>query len=129
MSVWNKWKYVFTNHCETKETHEDERLRSRYYKATNGQAMKAVKELLQSSSYYELLSVSEERGEFSATTRSGKKAFIVITVISVRPLETAIDFSVTTDTMIDFGFSRRVILELYEQLDKRLPYIGSGIHG
>ncbi|MCL6586541.1 MAG: cytosolic protein [Anoxybacillus sp.] len=129
MSVWNKWKYVFTNHCETNETHEDERLRSRYYKATNAQAMKAVKELLQSSSHYELLSVSEERGEFSATTRGGKKAFIVITVISVRPLETAIDFSVTTDTTFDFGFSRRVILDLYEQLDKRLPYIGSGING
>jgi hypothetical protein len=56
----------------------------------------------------------------------------VITVISVRPFETAIDFSVTTDTKVlpfDFGFSRRVIIDLYSQIDKRLPYIGSGMHG
>lgn len=132
MSVWNKLKYAFTNHCETKEAHEDEQLRSRYYKVTNAHAIKAVKELLESSSEYELLSVSEERGEFSAATRRGKKAFIVITVISVRPFETAIDFSVTTNTNIlpfDFGWSRRVILDLYEKLNQRLPYIGSGING
>ncbi|WP_027410195.1 hypothetical protein [Anoxybacteroides tepidamans] len=132
MSVWNKLKYALTNHCETKEHHEDEQLRSRYYKTTGANAIKVVKELIASSAEYELLSVSEERGEFSVATRRGKKAFIVITVISVRPFETAIDFSVTTDTKVlpfDFGWSRRVIIDLYEKIDKRLPYIGSGIHG
>lgn len=132
MSVWSKLKYALMNHCETRENHEDEQLRSRYYKTTNANAVKVVKELIESSPDYELLSVSEERGEFSVTTRRGKKAFIVITVISVRPFETAIDFSVTTDTNVlpfDFGWSRRVILDLYEKLDKRLPYIGSGING
>lgn len=132
MSVWKKLKYALTNHCETSEHHEDAQLRSRYYKTTAANAIKAIKELIASSNGYELLSVSEERGEFSVATRGGKKAFIVITVISVRPFETAIDFSVTTDTKIlpfDFGFSRRVIIDLYSQIDKRLPYIGSGMHG
>jgi hypothetical protein len=132
MSVWNKLKYALTNHCETRENHEDEQLRSRYYKTTNTNAIKVVKELIESSPDYELLSVSEERGEFSVATRRGKKAFIVITVISVRPFETAIDFSVTTDTKVlpfDFGWSRRVILDLYNKLNQRLPYIGSGING
>ncbi|TXK88317.1 cytosolic protein, partial [Parageobacillus sp. SY1] len=32
MSVWKKLKYALTNHCETRENHEDEQLRSRYYK-------------------------------------------------------------------------------------------------
>ncbi|OUM84002.1 cytosolic protein [Parageobacillus thermoglucosidasius] len=131
MSVWKKWKYALTNHCETRENHEDEALRSHYYKATNATVIKAVKELFTSSPNYELLSVSEERGEFSATTRQGKKVFIVATVISVRPLEAAVDFSVTTETTFlpfDFGRSRNVIIDLYRQLDQRLPYIGSGIN-
>ncbi|SFA39248.1 hypothetical protein SAMN05192569_1001289 [Parageobacillus thermantarcticus] len=131
MSVWKKWKYALTNHCETRENHEDEALRSHYYKATNAAVIKTVKELFTSSPDYELLSISEERGEFSATTRRGKKVFIVATVISVRPLETAVDFSVTTETTIlpfDFGRSRNVIIDLYRKLDQRLPYIGSGIN-
>ncbi|MBA2873773.1 cytosolic protein [Thermaerobacillus caldiproteolyticus] len=132
MSVWNKLKYVLTNHCETRENHEDEQLRSRYYKTTNASAIKTIKELIESSPDYELLSVSDERGELSATTRRGKKAFIVITVISVRPFETAIDFSVTTETKLlpfDFGWSRQVVVDLYRKLDQRLHYIGSGING
>jgi hypothetical protein len=131
MSAWKKWKYALTNHCETRENHEDEELRSHYYKATNNAVMKAVKELFSSSPEYELLSISEERGEFSAQTRRGKKAFIVATVISVRPLETAVDFSVTTETTLlpfDFGRSRSVIIDLYRKLDQRLPYIGSGLN-
>ncbi|GLH64673.1 hypothetical protein PG301_25120 [Parageobacillus sp. G301] len=131
MSVWKKLKYALTNHCETRENHEDEQLRSRYYKATNNTVIQAVKELFTSSPDYELLSVSEERGEFSATTRRGKKVFIVVTVISVRPLETAVDFSVTTETTflpLDFGRSRQVIIDLYRKLDQRLPYIGSGMN-
>jgi hypothetical protein len=52
-------------------------------------------------------------------------------VISVRPLETAVDFSVTTETTLlpfDFGRSRNVIIDLYRKLDQRLPYIGSGLN-
>ncbi|NNV06070.1 MULTISPECIES: hypothetical protein [Geobacillus] len=132
MSMWNKWKYALTNHCETRENHEDVELRSHYYKAANRAVMAAVKELLASLPGAELLSVSEERGEICAQTKRGKKLFIVATVISVRPFETAVDFSVTTETRLlpfDFGRSRSVILELYRKLDARLPYIGSGLNG
>jgi hypothetical protein len=132
MSVWKKLKYALTNHCETRETHEDSELRSHYYKATNRAVIEAVKELLSSLPNAELLSVSEERGELCAQTRRGKKLFIVATVVSVRPFETAVDFSVTTETKVlpvDFGSSRAVILELYRKLDARLPYIGSGLNG
>lgn len=50
---------------------------------------------------------------------------MVVTVVTVRPFETAIDFNVSTETPLpfDFGFSRKVIVELYERLDKSLPLI------
>ncbi|AOL35432.1 MULTISPECIES: cytosolic protein [Geobacillus] len=131
MSMWKTIKYAFTNHCETRENHEDEELRSHYYKATNRAVIDAVKELLSSLPGAELVSVSEERGEICAQTKRGKKLFIVATVISVRPFETAVDFSATTETKLlpfDFGHSRAVILDLYRKLDARLPYIGSGLN-
>ncbi|MGG3005111.1 cytosolic protein [Geobacillus stearothermophilus] len=131
MSMWKKLKYALTNHCETRENHEDAELRSHYYKAAHRAVIDAVKELLASLPDAELLSVSEERGGLCAQTRRGPKLFIVATVISVRPFETAVDFSVTTETKFlpfDFGRSRAVILELYRKLDGRLPYIGSGLN-
>ncbi|EMT45546.1 hypothetical protein H919_09738 [Anoxybacillus flavithermus AK1] len=127
-----KIKYIFTNHNETSERHPDEQLKSRYYKTTQTAALKAVKEMFEQMEGCRIVAISEERGEMSVSLTKGKKAFIVVTVISVRPFETAIDFSVTTETTwlpVDFGFSRQLIIRLYDELAKRLTYIGSGIYG
>lgn len=127
-----KWKHILTNHNETSERHSDEQLKSRYYKTTQSTALQVVKEMFEQMDGCRIVAISEERGEMSVSLTKGKKAFIVVTVISVRPFETAIDFSVTTETTwlpVDFGFSRQLIIRLYDQLEKRLPYIGSGIYG
>ncbi|MGG6433644.1 cytosolic protein [Anoxybacillus sp. D401a] len=126
-----KIKYIFTNHNETSERHPDEQLKSRYYKTTQAAALKEVKQLFEQMDGYHIVAISEERGEMSVSLTKGKKAFIVVTVISVRPFETAIDFSVTTETTwlpVDFGFSRQLIIRLYDELAKRFTYIGSGIY-
>ncbi|WP_461201317.1 cytosolic protein [Anoxybacillus sp. TBDG-1] len=126
-----KWKYVLTNHNETFERHPDEQLKSRYYKTTQSAALQAVKEMFEQMDGCHIVAISAERGEISVSLTKGKKAFIVATIVSVRPFETAIDFSVTTETKwlpIDFGFSRQLIIRLYDQLAKRFTYIGSGIY-
>ncbi|WP_453994512.1 cytosolic protein [Bacillus nitroreducens] len=119
-------KTFFTNHTETRDEHTDELLRSHYYKTTNKKAIEAVKKVINNMDGYHINSISEERGEMSITIKKGRKAFIVATIISVRPFETAVDFAVTTETVlfpIDFGYSRKVVLKLYEQLDKELPLV------
>ncbi|GAC92251.1 hypothetical protein KN10_2687 [Anoxybacillus flavithermus NBRC 109594] len=127
-----KWKHILTNHNETSERHPDEQLKSRYYKTTQSAALQVVKEMFEQMDGCHIVAVSAERGEISVSLTKGRKVFIVATIVSVRPFETAIDFSVTTETKwlpIDFGFSRQLIIRLYDQLEKRLPYIGSGIYG
>ncbi|MGJ7035773.1 cytosolic protein [Anoxybacillus eryuanensis] len=127
-----KWKYVLTNHNETSERHPDEQLKSRYYKITQSAALQAVKEIFEQMDGCRIVAISAEHGEISVSLTKGKKAFIVATIVSVRPFETAVDFSVTTETTwlpIDFGFSRQLIIRLYDQLAKRFTYIGSGIYG
>jgi hypothetical protein len=44
----------------------------------------------------------------------------------VRPFRTAVDFSVTAKSGMDFGFGRKVIGMLHEELAKTFEYIGTG---
>ncbi len=130
MSLFQKAKNFFSTHSETSDSHSDEQLRSRYYKTNTKNALKVVQDILSHMDGYKVTSVSEERGEISVSVSKGKKALIIVTIITIRPFETAIDFSVLTDTAVlptDFGFSKRVILNMYEQLDKQLVFVGTSL--
>ncbi|MFC4321044.1 cytosolic protein [Litchfieldia salsa] len=121
-----KLKTYFTNHNETRDNHQDQSLRSHYYKTTQKKALEAVKEMMEQMDGFSVSSISEERGEMSI---KGKKVFVVVTVIGVRPFETSVDFSVTTNTVLipfDFGHSQKTIKGLYENLDRKLPFLHAG---
>ncbi|WP_226680312.1 cytosolic protein [Sutcliffiella horikoshii] len=130
MGAIQKLKGILSNHSETRENHTEESLRSRYYKTTNKNAMKTLQELFNNMEGVTVKSVSEEHGEMAVQVHKGKKAFVIVTVISVRPFETAVDFSVTTETKLpfDFGYSRQLIKQMYERIDKSMIYIGSGLN-
>ncbi|MFD1038090.1 cytosolic protein [Virgibacillus byunsanensis] len=125
MSFRQKLTKYLDNHAETRENHQDSSLQTRYYKTTKDKGLKMLENYFRNSPDYKLNAVSSERGEISVITNKGRKAFIVVTVIMVRPFFTAIDFSVTTETVlpIDFGFSTKVIHQLYDQVNKELIQI------
>jgi len=125
LSFLTRVQAFFTTNQETKENHDDPLLRSRYYKVNKQTALSSVQTVLSKQQGFSVSSVSEERGEISVHIKSRKKAFMVVTVVTVRPFETAIDFTVSTETPLpfDFGFSRQIIIELYKELDKNLPVI------
>ncbi|MFG6148305.1 cytosolic protein [Halobacillus sp. B23F22_1] len=111
----------FSNHSETSEDHRDASLQTRYYKAKRDEIFSAVEEMFPSPS--EKVAVSKERGELTIKYKGKRKAFVVATIIMVRPFQTAVDFSVTTDSggPIDFGFSRSLIVDSYDKLDRQFP--------
>lgn len=125
MSLRNTLSKYFNNHSESREEHWDPSLQTHYYKTTKDKGMQMLENLFRNSPSYEINSISKEHGEISVNVKKGKKAFIVATVIMVRPYQTAIDFSVTTESVmpIDFGYSFKLIQKLYEQTDKELPII------
>jgi len=129
MSVGNTLRKYFSNHAETRETHHDLSLRTHYYKTTKDRALASLENYFSTSSQYELNAISSDHGEISVVRKKGKKAFIVVTVIMVRPYNTAIDFSVTTESVLpfDFGYSTKIINQLYEQINKELPLISDSI--
>lgn len=109
----------FSNHSETSEEHKDGELVTHYYKAKHDEMFRAVESLFQSPS--EVVAASKDRGEITVKFKGKKRAFIVATIIMVRPFQTAVDFSVTTDSggPVDFGFSRNLILQFYEKLNSQ----------
>ncbi|MRH42894.1 cytosolic protein [Aquibacillus halophilus] len=116
----------FNNHSETKEDHWDPKLKTHYFKTTKDRGFKSVEDFFKQSSKFEFVAGSEEHGEISANYKSGgRKAFVIATVIMVKPFRTAIDFSVTTESMIpfDLGHSHNLIPTLYNDLKKDLTYL------
>ncbi|AUJ26022.1 MULTISPECIES: cytosolic protein [Virgibacillus] len=125
MGFRNTISKYFSNHAETQDNHWNASLQTHYYKTTKEKAMQALENLFEQSSKYDIHAISKEHGELSIQVKKGKKAFIIATVIMVRPYQTAIDFSVTTESQlpIDFGYSTKVIQQLYREINKALPFI------
>lgn len=123
---------AFTNRTETREKHKLKELRTRYYKIMKPQAIRVLSDLLDADQRIELLDVSEERGEIIAQIKKPRRAFMVASVITVHPYRTAIDFTITTETMIlpiDFGYSKKQVLQLYQKLDRQMEFAGTGVGG
>jgi hypothetical protein len=123
-------KDFFSNRTETEEKHRTEALRTRYYKANKLKAMKIVKDILEEDSRICVLDYSEDHGEITAEFIKPKKAFMVVSVITVFPFRTAVDFTITTNTVflpMDWGFSRKEVLTLYKKLDQQLEFVGVGL--
>ncbi len=118
-----------SNHTETREKHSDEGLKTRYYKAMKDKTFNELLTIFNQSQEYEVKSSSIERGEIIVDGKGKKKLFLVATVVMVSPNRTAVDFSVTTETMLptDFGYSAKVIKEIYQKIGQHLEYVGSGL--
>ncbi len=125
MAFRNTISKYFSNHAETHDNHWDTSLQTHYYKTTKEKALQVLENMFEQSSKYEVHSISKEHGEISVQIKKGKKAFIIVTVIMVRPYQTAVDFSVTTESALpmDFGYSTKVIQQLYGEINKALPFI------
>src|SRR5699024_443275 len=130
MSFRQKLTKYFNNHAQTSENHLDPALETRYYKTTKDKGLKMLERLVKNSQDYEVHSISTEHGEMSILIQKGRKAFIVATVIMVRPYQTAIDFAVTTESPfpIDFAYNTKVIQQLYNGLDKEITLIDKAQH-
>ena len=115
----------FQSECETSDQHDDLDLRSHYYKSMQQGTFNTVAELF-SSPNYEILSQSKDRGEITVRKKGTPQLFIVATVISVRPLETAVDFKISTDKGKIFGtytVLKAQIKHYYQKLDSQLTKV------
>ncbi|WP_413379162.1 DUF1499 domain-containing protein [Alkalihalobacillus sp. 1P02AB] len=120
--------FISSNRTETREAHQNDQLKTRYYKGSKEKIMEAVESLIKKNGFRVKRS-EVERGEIIGQEQKGTKQLIIVTVITVRPFKTAVDFSISTDSLLptDFGKSKKQVISFYEQLDKELTFIGTGI--
>ncbi|MDC3412609.1 cytosolic protein [Aquibacillus sp. 3ASR75-11] len=125
MTVRQVLSKYFSNHSETSEQHWDPLLQTHYFKTTKDKGLQVVKDYLSRSQSFKIKAESKEHGEISFIYKGSKKAFVVATIVMVKPYRTAIDFSITTESSLpfDFGFSHNLAKKLYTQLKKELQFI------
>ncbi|HLO10945.1 MAG TPA: hypothetical protein VK190_01685 [Pseudoneobacillus sp.] len=119
----------YQNNCETKENHQDESLKTHYYKGTFRQIFESVENILRQDSKYQINHVSKEHGEFSVQIKNRNNQFLIITLIAIKPLEVAVDLHISTEGFSLFGVHPQLkneIIDFYKKLSKSTPFIGTG---
>ncbi|MCZ0704450.1 hypothetical protein J2T56_002956 [Natronobacillus azotifigens] len=124
MGFREKVNKYFNNHSETKENHWDKDLQTHYFKTTKDRAFDFVTDYFKRKPGCEIIATSLPHGEISLNYKGKRKAFVIVTIIMVKPFRTAIDFSVTTEgAFFDLGYSHKLIPKLYEELKKEMTLL------
>ncbi|WHY76422.1 hypothetical protein QNH20_20200 [Neobacillus sp. WH10] len=102
----------FKKHIETSDQNADDSLKTHYYKATFNQLFQSVEKLFHEDADCQITTVSKEHGEIAVEISKPIPCFLIVTIVSVKPLETAVDFNISSEK-----FS---ILGIYPDLKKRI---------
>lgn len=108
---------------QTGDRAKDPMLKSHFYKLSKDKAWEEVISTLKKMQGYKVLHEVQSVGEIVLEKRTafGRTMDITVSVISVNPLQSAVDiYSASRGSLGDLGSNYRVILELYRTLDKKL---------
>src|SRR5699024_7887674 len=124
MGFKETWKKHFNNHSESSDNHWDPELKTHYFKTTKDRAFDTVLNYFKNRKGCEVNSSSEQHGEISFNYKGKRRAFVIVTIIMVKPFRTAVDFSITTEgSLFDLGFSHKLISTFYDEMKKEMQLI------
>ena len=118
-----RFKDYFVKDFETNDDHFYPELRTHYYRCKGDDAIDAIHQLIKEEKG-KIIDENEMYQEIYFDT-SGYSCICKVTVTS--PVETAVDFKVTTYNLFGFGKGKKVIEELYQKLDKKITFKGVGL--
>lgn len=120
MSIKSFINKYFSKQTETSDNHSDTSLQTHYYRITKEDGLEKVNTYLKQNSNYQVKSISKEYGEIMVNKSS---LFIVISIVTVSSFKTAIDLTVTSNSVLPIGLgaSTRCIQHLYKIFDEILP--------
>lgn len=114
---------LLRSHEQTGDRAKDPMLKSHFYKLSKDKAWDEVISTLKKMQGYKVLHEVQSVGEIVLEKRTafGRTMDITVSVISVNPLQSAVDiYSASRGSLGDLGSNYRVILDLYRTLDKKL---------
>ncbi|WP_227396659.1 cytosolic protein [Jeotgalibacillus aurantiacus] len=112
----------FSSECETHDSHADKELETRYYKASFDKVYDQVKKYF-SGEGYDISSESKDHGEIMINRTKKPSMFIIATVVSTRPIHTALDLKISTDQTIVGGAYPKLkeeVLACYQAMSREL---------
>lgn len=121
MSIIRDLFIRFTKKIETSDDQKDSSLSTHYYKATFNQVFQSVEELFRQDADCRIVTVSKDHGEIAIEINKPIPCFLIVTVISVRGLETAVDFNISSEKFSPIGLYpilRKRLISYYEKMNK-----------
>ncbi|MBM7653111.1 hypothetical protein [Neobacillus cucumis] len=102
----------FKKQIETSDRNTENSLKTHYYKGTFNQVFQSVEKLFHDDADCRVTTVSKEHGEIAVEINKPVPCFLIVTIVSVKPMETAVDFHISSE--------RFSLLGMYPQLKKRI---------
>jgi hypothetical protein len=119
----------YKREMETSENHSDNQLKTHYYKGNFIQLFQSIEQLFRQDADCRISTVSKEHGEIAIEVNKPFSCFLIVTVISVKPYETAVDFAISTERVSLFGnypILKGRIISYYDRINKIHNLIGTG---
>jgi hypothetical protein len=121
MSVIRNLFIRFSKQIETSDQQKDSSLNTHYYKATFNQVFNSVEELFRQDADCRIVTVSKDHGEIAVEINKPIPCFLIVTVVSVRGMETAVDFNISSEKFSPIGLYpilRKRLISYYEKMNK-----------
>ena len=95
----------FKKQIETSDGNQDDSLKTHYYKATFNQLFQSIEKIFHDDADCQVVTVSKDHGEIAVEVKKPMPCFLIVTVVSVKPMETAVDFNISTDKFSLLGIN------------------------
>jgi hypothetical protein len=118
----------FSKHAETSDKNKDGFLKTHYYKATFNQLFQSVEKVFREDADCRITTISKDHGEIAVEVDKPIPCFLIVTIVSVRPLETAVDFHISTERFSPMGnypILKKRIISYYERINQLHTLIGT----
>jgi hypothetical protein len=117
----------FKKQIETSDKIADDSLKTHYYKAKFNQLFDSVEKLFHEDADCTVTTVSKERGEIAVEVSKPIPCFLIVTIVSVRPIETAVDFNISSERFSltgSYPTLKKRINSYYERINQLHTFVG-----
>lgn len=110
---------------ETSEQGKVEYLQTHYYKCFSDKMLEFIPKLFTEHYGFKVVAVNDDYSEICAYST---KEDITVKVTQVEVNRTAVDFFISTRTLFDFGKTKKLILDIYNEISKNFEYLGVSLN-
>ncbi|MBT2697826.1 hypothetical protein J7E79_10425 [Bacillus sp. ISL-40] len=117
----------FKKQIETSDQIKDDSLKTHYYKAMFNQLFASVEKLFREDADCRVTTVSKEHGEIAVEISKPIPCFLIVTIVGVKPMETAVDFNISSEKFSLLGTYpdlKKRINSYYERINQLHTFIG-----